>query len=478
MQGRFLANLILFVLVNLLVKPISLFAVDAGFQNTLGHEEYGVYFSLLNFSILFNILLDFGINNFTTRRVAQQPEKSKKLFGTVFIFRLLLFILYLLVLVVSGLLIGYDDRAISILFLLGINQFIILSIAYFRSHFAGFHYFRLDALLSVLDRFLLIIFGCYFLYFFEGSLHIETFVWIQFFTYFVSFLISYILFIRYIDSPVFNINFSLSLAILKRSIPYAILIVLMLIYSRIDSVLLERLHHQGAEQAGIYAQGYRLLDAFYMFGMIFAGLLYPMFSRYLSENKAAIYPLLRSAGDLLIGSAILIAIICVYNSSLFLSFIYEDYHEAIYPFHWLIISFIAICMNFIFGTLLTASGNLKVLNWISFLGILLNIVLNLLLIPKYGALGAAFTTFVTQFFTAILQCVYAIKLFQIPVQIGHWIKYPLLITVLLVLSEFLRDTTILLLTQVTIGSIGMFVLSFISWAAIKEMINEKANKIN
>jgi O-antigen/teichoic acid export membrane protein len=135
-------------------------------------------------------------------------------------------------------------------------------------------------------------------------------------------------------------------------------------------------------------------------------------------------------------------------------------------------------MNFIFGTLLTASGNLKVLNWISFLGILLNIVLNLLLIPKYGALGAAFTTFVTQFFTAILQCVYAIKLFQIPVQIGHWIKYPLLITVLLVLSEFLRDTTILLLTQVTIGSIGMFVLSFISWAAIKEMINEKANKIN
>jgi hypothetical protein len=53
MQGRFLANLILFVLVNLLVKPISLFAVDAGFQNTLGHEEYGVYFSLLNFSLLF-----------------------------------------------------------------------------------------------------------------------------------------------------------------------------------------------------------------------------------------------------------------------------------------------------------------------------------------------------------------------------------------------------------------------------------------
>ena len=86
MQGRFLTNLIILIFLNLLVKPISLFVVDAGFQNALGHAEYGLYFSLLNFSLLFNSLLDFGINNFTTRRVAQQPHKAKKLFGTIFIF--------------------------------------------------------------------------------------------------------------------------------------------------------------------------------------------------------------------------------------------------------------------------------------------------------------------------------------------------------------------------------------------------------
>lgn len=107
----------------------------------------------------------------------------------------------------------------TILCLLGINQFIILCIAYLRSHFAGFHYFRLDALLSILDRFLLIIVGAYYLFYFEGTLSIETFVWIQFFTYIVSFVVGYMLFVKYVDKPIFSVNLRLSLAILKEAFP-------------------------------------------------------------------------------------------------------------------------------------------------------------------------------------------------------------------------------------------------------------------
>ena len=476
MQGRFLSSLVLLILVNLLVKPLSLFVVDAGFQNKLGHSEYGIYFSLLNFSLLFNIILDFGINNFTTRRVAQKPEKAKKLFGTVFIFRVLLFILYLLILISCGVFIGYNYRAMMILSLLGINQFVIICIAYFRSHFAGFHYFKLDALMSVLDRFILIIFGCYFLFIFDGFLSIETFVWVQFIAYSISFFVGYYLFTKYIDTPKYSFNLKLSMSILKRSLPFATLIVLMLIYTRIDSVLLERMHLNGSVQSGIYAQGYRLLDAFYMFGMIFAGILFPMFSRNLIEKKTAIYSLLNSAGNLLIGSAVLLAIICIYNSELILSIIYKDYSEAIPPFQWLILSFIAISMNFIFGTLLTASGELKVLIWISFLGICLNILLNVYLIPKYGALGAAFTAFVTQFFTAFTQCIYAIKKFNIPVSFMSVFRYVLFVLILVILSEILINTNYLILFQVIIGVACMFLLSFISFRSINGLIKEKSAK--
>jgi O-antigen/teichoic acid export membrane protein len=213
-----------------------------------------------------------------------------------------------------------------------------------------------------------------------------------------------------------------------------------------------------------------------MFGMIFAGLLFPMFSRFLSEKRLSIYLLLQSAGDLLIGSAILIVFICIYNSDLFLSLIYDDYLQAIDPFKWLILSFIAICMNFIFGTLLTASGNLKILNWISFLGIVINVALNIFMIPKYGALGAAITTFVTQFFTAILQCIYAIKMFEIPISINRILKYPILILVLFLGSYYFAQNSYLIFFQLIIGISSLFLFSFISINSLNEMLNEKQLK--
>ena len=480
MQRKFFLSLFILILVNLLVKPVSLFVVDAGFQNKLGHEEYGLYFSLLNFSLLFNILLDFGINNFTTRRVAQNPQKAKKLFGVIFTFRFLLFIFYLILTLFLGFVIGYREEAILVLFLLGVNQFIIIGIAYFRSHFAGFHYFILDALLSVLDRFLLILIGCYILFVYAESnpITIIDFVYIQLITYIVSFVVALVLFIKFIDTPRFVWNFKLSMAILKRSIPYAILIVLMLFYSRIDSVMLERMHSDGAEQTGIYAQGYRLLDAFYMFGMLFAGLLFPMFSRGLKQDNISIYALLKSSGNLLVGGALLLAFISAYNGEFILNLVYQDYYDAVFPFEWLMFSFVAICMNFIFGTLLTASGDLKVLIWISFLGIIINVSLNSYFIPKHGANATAVVAFITHSFTAVCQCVYAVVRFSIPFTKWEVLKYPTLILLLFIFSEFALDTPNFIFSQLMFGTVLLFLLSFINIRNIKEIILFKSDKIN
>ena len=79
---------------NLLIKPLALFGIDAVVQNRVGASEYGTYFSLLNLSILFNILLDIGINNYTTKIAAQDAKKAIDYFGKVISLRILLFLLY------------------------------------------------------------------------------------------------------------------------------------------------------------------------------------------------------------------------------------------------------------------------------------------------------------------------------------------------------------------------------------------------
>jgi O-antigen/teichoic acid export membrane protein len=52
----------------------------------------------------------------------------------------------------------------------------------------------------------------------------------------------------------------------------------MAFYNRIDGVMLERMLDNGQEQAGIYAQSFRILDAASMIAFLFSGLLLPMFS--------------------------------------------------------------------------------------------------------------------------------------------------------------------------------------------------------
>ena len=61
---NFSINLVFLLGLNLLVKPIYLFGVELGVQNAVGAEDYGLYYAMFNFTFLFNVLLDLGINNF------------------------------------------------------------------------------------------------------------------------------------------------------------------------------------------------------------------------------------------------------------------------------------------------------------------------------------------------------------------------------------------------------------------------------
>ncbi len=472
MQRIFFSNLILMVVLNLLIKPVALFGIDATVQNRVGPENYGLYFSLLNLSVLFNILLDLGINNFTTKNLAQEPEKIKKYFSKVFTFRLVLFSIYSLFTFVLALLLGYSGKPFYLLSFLMLNQFLILSIAYLRSHFAGFHFFKTDALISVLDRFLLIIVGGIWLFseYAPGQVKIEEFIWIQTFCYASTLIIGLILLMRHIERPYLQWDFDFGISVVKKSWPYALLIVLMVLYTRIDGVMLERIHPNGAYEAGVYAQGFRLLDALFMFGMIFAGLLFPIFSRQLKTSLAVVLDLVKTSANLLLGGIIIIIFVTVFNASLILGWIYNDVQDAIRPFQFLMLGFFPIGMNFIFGTLLTANGNLKVLNNVSALGILANISINIILIPQYGAFGAAIATFATQAGTAIAQFLFCIHKFKIPKKPTGIIKFILLSSSLYFISNFFYDSTYLMLIQIFTGVGLVFMLSLIDIKAIKKLI--------
>lgn len=414
MQKKFFANLFLILLLNLVVKPLYIFAIDAEVQNQVGDADYGMYFALLNISFLFNIVLDIGITNFNTRNIAQHPQLLNNYIGPILGLRTILGLAYAVLVLLVGFSLGYSLENLKLLLLLVFNQFLVGLIFYFRSNFAGLHLFKVDALMSVLDRFLLILICGSVLYagLNQSLIEIEYFILAQTIAYGLTALIGFGITLKYVGIPKLKIKRLFSIAILKKSAPFALLILLMSLYNRIDAVMVERMLTDGKVQAGYYAQGFRLLDAVNMFALLFAGLLLPMFARFIKENKS-VKKLVKQSGELLISVAIAIAVTSFFNAEWILGLIYDTPLEtSIYCFKILIMSFIPVSVTYIYGTLLTANGSLKKLNWMAFAGLVLNLSLNFILIPNYKAEGAAIATLITQIATAIAQVIIAMKVFE------------------------------------------------------------------
>ncbi len=412
MKKSFYSNLAFLLFVNLLVKPFWIFGIDRTVQNTVGSEAYGLYFALFNFSILFQILLDFGINNFNNRAVAQDDDFIKRHLPDILSLKALLSLAYAVITVLCAFGFGYGKPELFLLMLLIVNQILISFLLYLRSNISGMHLFKTDSLLSVLDK-LLMIFICGWLLWSgkAGQFKIEWLIYSQMAA--VLFTIAVSAFIIMMKHGAFAMRWNIGgmKEILMKTYPYALLGLLMAIYFRVDGVMLERMLPDGAREAGIYAASYRLLDAANMMGFLFASILLPMFARMIS-NKESVQSLVRTSFALIMVGALTTVAVSVLFRGEIIQLLYpqsDGYWSDI--FGMLMLSFPGVCTVYVYGTLLTANGSMKALNAIALGGMLLNITLNLFLIPEYKALGATVATLLTQTLVAVAHVGAARKVF-------------------------------------------------------------------
>jgi O-antigen/teichoic acid export membrane protein len=417
LRRKFVTNLFLLISLNLLIKPFWVLGIDRTVQNVVGAESYGLYFALFNFSMILNILLDIGITNFNNRNISQHRFLVNKHVSNIIGLKLVLAVAYALVCLITGALIGYNKVQFHLLLLLILNQFLISFTLYLRSNISALQFFRTDSLLSILDRTLMIII-CSVLLFTNiagGKFRIEWFIYAQTAAYLVTAFISLIIVLAKTGRIKIRFNRQFCLVFLKQSYPYALLILLMAFYNRIDSVMLERILPDpiGKQQAGIYAQAFRLLDAVSMFGALVAGLLLPMFSSMI-KRKEALGPMIQLAFVLLFVPAVVIAVSTLFYSREIMELLYHSHiNDSGNMLSLLMMGFLGIAVTYVFGTLLTANGSLKQLNMMAFGGMVLNISLNLILIPALYGKGSAIASMVTQLVTAGAQLGIAIRFFRI-----------------------------------------------------------------
>ncbi len=470
-QKKFVTNIAFLIVLNLLIKPFWPLGIEPAVQNAVGNASYGEYAILFNFSFLLNIILDFGVTQFNNKNIAQNNHLLTKHFSSLFTLKLMLGLTYFMVTILLGFIIGYDFRYMKLLSILAINQFLISMILYLRSSLLGLHLFKTDSFVSVADR-VIMIFICLglLLRWFGIEIDIMTFVYSQTIGYLLTAIIAFITVYYKTDHFKLTWNWPFSLMILKQSFPFAILVLLMTFYNRLDSVMLGAILPAGvgAEQAGIYAKAFRLLEAGNMIAYLFSIQLIPVFSRML-KHKENVEQLVKLSFILLVTPALVVSVGCFFYSTEISSLINHGVTDSSVEFSILMLCFTAVSTTYIFGTLLTANGNLKQLNTMAIIGICINLVLNFILIPHYKAMGSAVSSLITQFFTAGIQIYFAYKIFKFKINVRLILALAIFVSGIIIFNIFSRSITSNWMINFTIMCVFCG-----GWAFISGLLNIKS----
>lgn len=442
MVRQFFRVAVLQLTLNLLVKGLYLFGIDRVVQNLLPEQDYGLYFALLGFSMLLQVLADFGLQLDNSRTLSSHRQLLAKYFPYFIGLKLVLSTLFFGALILLGLGLGYRQEALLLLVLAGGVQLMNSLVLYLRSNLSGLGRYRLDGWFSIADKSIMILGVGAMILLVPDQLTIWHFAGWQLLSWAITAGALLIVLrskltgiLPKFDLPTFRV-------LLRGGAPYALAVFLATAYTRADAVMIERLLVEGAEAAGHYAAGYRLLDAMNMFGWLLAGVLLPMYARmYVRQEDWK--PLLRFSTHLLLSVAMIVAIPLAVFAAPVVELLYDfadTRTENILIF--LSLSFVAQCLNYAYGALLSGTGLIGRMNRIFLVGILLNVGGNLLLLPHYGATGAAVATLATQSFIALTQAVLA----------HHWLG----------VDHRLIDFGKLLLLAFVIGTCGL-ALQYPAW---------------
>lgn len=391
----FVKNLSLLLLLNVMVKPVWILLIDRAVQNELGFAVYGQYFALLNLSYVLYFLADAGLSNLLNQQMASGKYVALDSFVRLKIGLLFAFAAACLL---AGWLTGIGNWKVfvAILLIQGLNA----SFVFVRSIVTARQLFRADAWLSVLDKSLMILFcaGYIFLPAYFGRITLSLFLQWQILATAIATATAIILLRNTTNQQETNTRVTVTLT---RLLPFVLIILLMSAHYRLDGFLLERLHANGAYEAGVYAAAYRLLDAANMAGYLTASFLVPFVARHQYDSRL-LGSTIHFIRDMLLPAGIALACFAgVYSDWLFQLLYHESSNTTALVLRLCLASLPAYFLTHIYGSVLTATNRLKTFIIILVFTVAANVVTNLLLIPTLGSAGAAWAAIGSQYLCAI-----------------------------------------------------------------------------
>ena len=151
----------------------------------------------------------------------------------------------------------------------------------------------------------------------------------------------------------------------------------------------------------------------------------------------------------------------LYSNELMTLLYNKNIEESAEVYRILCFCFIPVSTTYIFGTLLTANGSMKKLNIVAACGMVMNIVLNIILVPKYQQNGSAVSSLASQVVTAILQVWIAIRIFNISFNAKYVTKIISFVLCITLMSYLVYNVELMWGYRIVITLTVIIILAFV-----------------
>ncbi len=362
----------------------------------LGPERFGLLSYALSFVGIFVALATLGLDEVVVRELIKTPEQREKILGTSFLLKLVGTLLMWAAILVAIPLTEND-----------LQTNILIIIIAFGTVFQAFNVIDLN---------------------FQAKVKSKYVVHAQFVQLIISSIVKIILVVNEAPLIWFASVYSLDVIVLAMGLVFAYLYngdnifswkwsfetskyllhgswplilagVVISVYMKIDQVMIKEM--LGAKEVGLYAAAVKLSEAWYFIPMAIASSLFPAIINAKVYHKEVYYQRLQKLYDLMVWIAIAIALPTTFLSTLVVEFLYgKEYlgSSSVLIIH--IWTAVFVFLGVASSKYLLAENFIKKTFYRTFIGALLNIIMNYYLIGIIGIQGAAISTLVSHFFAA------------------------------------------------------------------------------
>jgi O-antigen/teichoic acid export membrane protein len=200
-----------------------------------------------------------------------------------------------------------------------------------------------------------------------------------------------VLFSKKLVKVSFDIDLSLMKQLIKEAVPIAVASVFTVVYFKIDVLMLSFL--RGDAEVGFYSAAYRITDALVFLPAAFTTSTFPLMSKYFKDSFDSFSFAYARTFKYLFAAGLLIAVLVTFASEkIILTFYGPEYQNSVIALQILIWATAITFISVLISSTCVSSGNQQIISKTAILASLLNVILNLILIPSTGYVGAAIAT--------------------------------------------------------------------------------------